>query len=77
MAITQTSAGTVENNDVRSITINRNAGGVLTATGEYEVTSGPRVEIRSATWLLTAAEKTTIGGLLPGVKAAIAAAEGL
>jgi hypothetical protein len=78
MAITQVSSGTVENADIRSLVINRTAGGELTATVEYEVTRGASIEARTATWVLSAAEKTAVAtSLLPGAKAAVEAAEGL
>lgn len=77
MALTITATGTVENSDIQRLVITRSGGGDLSATVTFAVTVGGTQESRTASWTLTNPEKTAIGGLLPGAKAAIEAELGL
>lgn len=72
--------GTVENSDLQAIRVNRTGedGSDLAATVEYTITKADgAAETRTASWVLTAQEKSAIAALLPSAKAAIEAELGL
>jgi hypothetical protein len=71
-----TTSGTVENADLAGLDF-RLEGGVLVGYVSYKVTVGGRVEQRTASWTLTAAQRTAVTAMLPDAKAAIKSAEGI
>ncbi len=77
MAINVAATGSVENEDLQQIQITRQADGSLIGSVVHKVTVLGLPESRTASWTLSAAEKTAAQSLLPGAKQAIADDVGL
>jgi len=75
MPIVHQATGSVETADIQQIRITRTPGGALLGEVTYAVASP--ASSRTATWTLSASEKSAIAGLLPGAVAAVKTAEGL